>query len=105
MADPRDDETRRLPPYVPNRRTEPFIYVPPPPRGWITIRVRTLHDIVVILLGTLCLVSQLYKDVVQHREVTYWIVAAGLVCLGYEGAVWRDRSKHAEQVITNANRS
>jgi hypothetical protein len=74
-----------------HRSTEPFIYVPRPPRNWITIRVRTIHDVVVLLAGLGLLGSQVYADLVQHRDPHYWILIAGLTCLGYDVAVRRDR--------------
>ena len=101
----RPDDTKPQPrPPVPDRKTEPFIYIPPPPAHWIAIRVRTIHDVVVILMGSLCILSQVYKDVVQHRSPTYWILVAGLTCFGYEGAVWRDRRKQDEREANGADR-
>jgi hypothetical protein len=86
--DPSRDRDR-----VAGRKVEPFIYIPRPPKNWIVMRVRTLHDVAVICVGLLLLLSQMWDDVIEHREPHYAIIVAGLTCLGYQGAVWRDRTK------------
>jgi hypothetical protein len=94
-----DKDNSRPPPVVPGRDVEPFIYIPAPPKGWITIRVRTIRDLTVIVMGVILLGSQVYDDLVHHMEPRYFIVVAGLTCLGYQAAIRRDRTKHDSQVV------
>jgi hypothetical protein len=92
----------------PDRDTEPRRYdrvipVPPPPHGWPLISVKTIHDVVVIGLGGWLLFTQ---SLVAYRgdEPTWWVIFAGLTCLGYDVALTKDlNQKRAREQVLHQN--
>lgn len=74
------DGDRGHPP-VPQRDTEPFIYMPRPPDRWIAVRVRTVRETALIVVGSAILLSQALLPFVHH-EPSWALLTAGLGCFG-----------------------
>jgi hypothetical protein len=90
MVSINDENEKEVTKPIPAQRPESMIYLPKPPTGWIMVPVRTIHDVIVLVLGIIFLALYAYGDFVQHVE-HYYLFAGGLTLLGYEGAVRLDR--------------